>query len=164
MSRLTTGIMFKEMLDRCTDKIESRLSPDRVLWFYSAHDITVASMMNLLGVFVSLFLTSSKTRFNNFKKSIFLITVLLQEFRPPYAAALQFELYRSNEDYYVSLFYRNSTMDNHLLEFPNCGTKCPLEKLYALYANVFPPEDVEAACALDNTPIEYIHIDDDPPN
>lgn len=57
LGRLKVGFLLREMLDRFDDKINSKLSPDRTLWIYSAHDTTVANVLNTLGLFE---VTSSK--------------------------------------------------------------------------------------------------------
>lgn len=50
LKRLKSGFLIKEILDRFKNKTLSNLTPDRSLWLYSAHDITIASVMNSLGV------------------------------------------------------------------------------------------------------------------
>lgn len=51
MKKLKSGYLLKEILDRFTNKIQLTLSPDRSLWMYFAHDITITNMLNSLGVF-----------------------------------------------------------------------------------------------------------------
>lgn len=51
MKRLKSGFLLKEILDRFKNKTLSTLSPDRSLFLYSAHDTTIAAMLNSLGVF-----------------------------------------------------------------------------------------------------------------
>lgn len=51
MKKLKSGFLLKEILDRFSDKIQSKLSPDRKLWMYFAHDATIAFMLNSLGLF-----------------------------------------------------------------------------------------------------------------
>lgn len=51
MARLKAGFLFREMLDHFSQKIESKLVPDRSLWIYSAHDSTIASILNSIGLF-----------------------------------------------------------------------------------------------------------------
>lgn len=53
MSRLKFGFLLREILDRFSDKIQSKLMPDRKLWFYSGHDLTIVSLLNIMGVYVS---------------------------------------------------------------------------------------------------------------
>lgn len=51
MKKIKSGYLFKEILDRFTNKTLSTLSPDRNLWLYFAHDITMTNMLNSLGLF-----------------------------------------------------------------------------------------------------------------
>lgn len=49
LKRIRAGFLLKEIFDRFKKKT---LSPDdRVMWLYSGHDITVAIVLNALGVF-----------------------------------------------------------------------------------------------------------------
>lgn len=50
MARLSVGFLLREMLERFKEKIESKLSPDRSIWMYSAHDTTISMFLNSLGV------------------------------------------------------------------------------------------------------------------
>lgn len=51
LARLKIGFLFREILDRFVDKIKSKLQPNRNLWIYSAHDSTIASVLNSIGLF-----------------------------------------------------------------------------------------------------------------
>lgn len=51
MKRLRSGFLLKEIFDRFTNKTLSTLSPDRNLWLYFAHDITISNMLNSLGLY-----------------------------------------------------------------------------------------------------------------
>lgn len=51
LARLKSGFLIKEMMERFTSKIFDDLDPDRVLWLYSAHDETIANILNSLGLF-----------------------------------------------------------------------------------------------------------------
>lgn len=51
LARLKTGFLIREILQRFSMKIDSTLSPDRSLWIYSAHDSTLANVLNTLGLF-----------------------------------------------------------------------------------------------------------------
>lgn len=51
MKKIKSGFLLKEILDRFTNKTLSTLSPDRNLWLYFAHDITITNMLNSLGLF-----------------------------------------------------------------------------------------------------------------
>lgn len=50
-ARLKAGFLIREMLQHFTMKANSTLTPDRSMWIYSAHDKTVANLLNALGLF-----------------------------------------------------------------------------------------------------------------
>lgn len=51
LARLRSGFLIKEIMERFTQKLFAALEPDRVLWLYSAHDETIANILNSLGMF-----------------------------------------------------------------------------------------------------------------
>lgn len=55
MARLKYGFLFKEILEHFTQKINGTLEPSRLLWLYSAHDFTIAGLLNSLGLFEVIF-------------------------------------------------------------------------------------------------------------
>lgn len=50
-ARLKAGFLIREMLQHFTMKANATLTPDRSMWIYSAHDKTVANLLNALGLF-----------------------------------------------------------------------------------------------------------------
>lgn len=125
MKKLRSGYLLKEILDRFTNKTQMQLSPNRSLWMYFGHDITISNMLNSLGVF-------------NF-------------LQPPYTSCLLFELYQGRNYPYVRIFYKNNTDMNITLQslnIPKCGVKCPLTRLYSLYEDILPTKSFEDACTL----------------
>lgn len=48
--RLRSGFLLKEIVDRFKNKTNSLL-PEQLMQLYSAHDVTIASMLNALGLF-----------------------------------------------------------------------------------------------------------------
>lgn len=70
----------------------------------------------------------------------------------PYASCLFFELYKTEEQSYVKLFYKNFTEinDNVIppLLFPGCEERCSIEKLHELYGNILPTQSFEEECRL----------------
>lgn len=119
LARLKTGPLLKEILDRFTNKTRGKLSPNRSLWIYSAHDTTVANLLNTLKVF--------------------------EYHSPPYRACVMLELRKYNETSYVSVFYKNTTAEPQLMNIPGCGVTCPLKKMFELYHDVI-PGDWETEC------------------
>lgn len=51
LNKLKGGFLFKEILDRFTNKTQSTLSPDYSLYIYSGHDVTIAALLSCLGLF-----------------------------------------------------------------------------------------------------------------
>lgn len=51
MSRLRIGFLIKEMFEHFAQKINGTLQPNRSLFIYSAHEITIANVLNGLGMF-----------------------------------------------------------------------------------------------------------------
>ncbi|KAG5673760.1 hypothetical protein PVAND_003780 [Polypedilum vanderplanki] len=112
LARLKTGPLLKEILNLFQNKTEGKKTKN--LYIYSAHDTTVANMLNTLGVFK-----------------------LLGYHNPPYTSHILFELIEKNNDYFVQVFYRNTTGDPLLLNLP-CGTLCPLNQMFKTYKDVLP--------------------------
>lgn len=68
---------------------------------------------------------------------------------PDYASSLMFELYKTDEDFYIQIFYRNSDAEFiPPIDIPGCGTKCSLKKFYALYEAIIPTGDFNDECLL----------------
>lgn len=136
LARLKSGPLLKDILHHYKNKTEKVLSPNRNLWLYSAHDTTVASMLNTLGVFES-----------------------IGYHCPPYRSAILFELVQLNDKFYVQVFYKNST-EPTLLDLPNCGKLCPLHKMFEIYRDVLPANwDEECTLSLLQMPLD-INIDE----
>lgn len=49
--RRRSGFLIKEILERSAKKMNGTLWPDRVLWMYSGHSSTLATMLNGLQIF-----------------------------------------------------------------------------------------------------------------
>ncbi|XP_026831711.1 prostatic acid phosphatase isoform X2 [Drosophila erecta] len=113
LARLKAGPLLKDIFQRFQKKSAGRLSPDRSMWIYSAHDTTVASVLNALKLF--------------------------ELHSPPYTACIMMEL-RVDETNtpLVSIFYKNTTAEPLPLDIPGCGPSCPLAKLLNIYQDVLP--------------------------
>lgn len=83
MKRIKGGSFITEIVDIMSKKRESRLLPDRNLYIYSGHDVTLVNIMRALEIIEQ---TSEK---------------------PDFGATLAFELHRQNEmkDYEVKVMY-----------------------------------------------------------
>lgn len=51
MGRLKAGFLLREILNRSREKSEGAKSLPQKFWMYSAHDVTVANVLNTLGLF-----------------------------------------------------------------------------------------------------------------
>ncbi|XP_017874714.1 PREDICTED: prostatic acid phosphatase [Drosophila arizonae] len=113
LARLTAGPLLKDVLSRLETKYKRQLKPDRNVFIYSAHDTTVANLLNTLKLF--------------------------QLHSPPYTACILFELRVDDNDApFVSVFYKNTTAEPLPLDIPGCGVSCPLVKMFQLYDDVLP--------------------------
>lgn len=122
LARLKSGPLLKEILNHMKSKTKGKL--DESYYVYSAHDTTVANMLNTLGVFKDL-------GYHN----------------PPYVSSVLFELRKfEGNDYRVQVFYKNST-DPLPLDLPGCGTSCPLSQMFEVYKSVL-PVDWEKECTM----------------
>ncbi|XP_054734328.1 prostatic acid phosphatase [Anastrepha obliqua] len=129
MARLKAGPLIKEMLHRFADKTRGSLKPDRSVWIYSAHDTTVANVLNALNLY-------------NMKS-------------PGYTACLLFELRLDEHNKpFVSIFYKNTTTEATLLSIPKCGVACPLEQLFEIYQDIL-PANWEQECKLSTMMMAY---------
>lgn len=51
LARLKSGFLLKEMFEHISQKVSGTLKPNRSLWLYSGHDLTILNMLNSLGLF-----------------------------------------------------------------------------------------------------------------
>jgi len=51
LARLKAGPLLKDIFKRFEEKSSRRLDPDRSMWVYSAHDTTIANVLNALKLF-----------------------------------------------------------------------------------------------------------------
>lgn len=146
--KLSSGFLLKEILDRCTNKIKSLLSPDRSLWMYFGHDLTLIYLLNTLKLYtVQRFYNT--IYFNLQTENVHIFIKLFQLHRIPYAACIFIELYESVDGPYVQVIYKSSKRHNtDPLEIPNCGSKCPLDKFYELYGDILPTKSFDEECML----------------
>lgn len=61
-----------------------------------------------------------------------------------------FEMHQLNGKCYLQIWYKKSSTSEkaELLNIPNCGTSCPLKKMYELYADILPTIAYETACQI----------------
>jgi lysosomal acid phosphatase len=120
--RLKGGPFVRQMVEHFDQVQDGSLEPkERKIFMYSAHDTTVSTVLNTLGVFDII--------------------------APTYAAAVMFELYEGKEDFLVEISYRNdSTREPYVLTLPGCDPSCPLKKFKELTLSIL-PEDWTAECS-----------------
>lgn len=135
LQRLKSGSLLGEMIKHMVKKVQNTLKPDRKIWMYSAHDETVANMLMTLNLF--------------------------EPHCPPYTAMILIELRTNSENqYFVTISYKNSTMEPILMTLPGCNILCPLDEFINLTRNVV-PEDWERECLIaweDISPSDVIAI------
>lgn len=112
MKRLAAGPLIDNIVNTFLDVANGSYVPNsRKMMMYSAHDSTLASLLNALDIFDPV--TS-----------------------PPYASMIMFELDTND---HVDIFYRNdTTKDPFALIIPGCQRKCPLDKFDRLTMKLRP--------------------------
>lgn len=106
MKRLKGGPLLEDIVKHMVAKSKQKLKKKK-LWIYSAHDTTVANLLNTLDVF--------------------------DINCPPYASAVMIELHEGNQGHYVNIVYKNSTtVPPYKLAIPGCDFDCPLDKFVSL--------------------------------
>lgn len=55
---------------------------------------------------------------------------------------------------FVSIFYKNTTAEPQLMEIPECGKTCPLNKMFDIYSDII-PQDWEEECKLSTLMMTY---------
>ncbi|CAL8098907.1 unnamed protein product [Orchesella dallaii] len=107
---------------------------NRKMLMYSAHDSTLARIMNTMGVF--------------------------EPHCPPYAAALIVELHRDPDthEYYVEIHYRNDTTQApYLLTPEKCGFPCSFRKMMEITKPLI-PVDWAKECNLESRPTDFFNL------
>ncbi|ALC47824.1 CG6656, partial [Drosophila busckii] len=113
MKRIKGGAFLAEILKKMQNKRRKNLNPDRKIFLYSAHDVTLVNVMNSLGILDQ--------------------TANL----PEYASALVFELHHSKSfsdgDFEVKLVYYYNSEDKFPkeLSIPDCNAPCSLSQFSA---------------------------------
>nr|CAD7398450.1 unnamed protein product [Timema cristinae] len=126
IQRLNSGNLIGELINHMVQKRNNSLSPNREMFMYSAHDITLSGIQMALGVY--------------------------EAYPIPFAAAVLIELLVDQQQkYYVKVFYRNSTEhEPYLLTLPKCSSSCPLDTFIQLTRDLI-PQDWKKECELRST-------------
>ncbi|TDG50451.1 hypothetical protein AWZ03_003040 [Drosophila navojoa] len=113
MKRIKGGAFLTEILKKMQNKRKKNLNPDRKIFLYAGHDVTLVNVMNSMGILDQ--------------------TAKL----PEYASALVFELHHSKSfadgDFEVKLVYYFNSEDKFPkeLSIPNCDSPCSLSQFAA---------------------------------
>ncbi|XP_031617002.1 lysosomal acid phosphatase-like [Contarinia nasturtii] len=129
MAKMRPGYLLKEILERFSKKANKTLDPDRSMYIYSAHDTTIAHVLNALNLYSKIWEPHS----------------------PPYSACVFFELHRNKGKYHIEIYYKSEQgRDKKPLQPLKllCGTKCPLDEFYRLYSDIIPTRDYDIECKL----------------
>lgn len=127
LKRLTAGPLIDNIIKTFQSVADGDYVPkDRKMIMYSAHDTTLAYLLNSLGLFDP-------------------------PLAPPYASLVMFELYNDNT---IKIFYRNdTTRDPYELTLNGCNSKCTVQKMDHLTSGLR-PSDWKSDCAMmDNDPV-----------
>lgn len=132
LARLRIGPLLNEIFNRFINKtISTKMT--RSLHMYSAHDTTIANILNTLKLF--------------------------DIHSPPYCSCIMIELRILNEIPFVSVFYKNTTEEPKPMFIPDCGTMCPLDVMIKLYKDVL-PDDWTNECRMQKLKLTGFAIDD----
>lgn len=123
--RYTYGYLIREIFDHCAAKINGTLLPNRTMFVYSAHDKTIANILNIFSLFA-----------------------LFGYHVPPHASSLHFDLYKTiDNQFYLQLMYKRNDKPM-LLRMPRCGIRCSIDELRQMYHEIIPVGDFEEECQL----------------
>jgi len=127
MKRLRGGPLFKDIVTHMTHHaLRKSGSKYRKLFLYSGHDITISSLLDLMGVFDII--------------------------RPPYASLVLFELRRniSTGNFFVDVLYRNdSSREPYKLHPKGCPeSSCDLSTFTKIFKKQFIPRNWFKECKL----------------
>lgn len=106
LARLKTGPLFYEIQQHFLNFTSTnRKDAGPKFLLYSAHDMTVANVLKTLGAF--------------------------QYHNPPYSSIVLFELRKTGENYYLNVFYKNSSEPQKMI-VEGCEFNCPFDKFVDL--------------------------------
>ncbi|XP_071832525.1 prostatic acid phosphatase-like isoform X2 [Apostichopus japonicus] len=129
-SRLRGGPLLGQMINNMRDFMNTSQTGHKLKFhMYSAHDVTVTSLLTALQIF--------------------------NDLQPPYASAVGVELWKNKDTkkspFSVRIWYRNNTqqVDPYNLILPGCELDCPFDKFVELTKDRTLAEgDIRKACGL----------------
>lgn len=127
MKKIKGGALFTDILDKMIKKRNGLLSPNRSIFIYSGHDVTLVNIMNAMGILDE---TSRK---------------------PDYAATLVIELhhsylYRNDMEVRVVYYYNSEDKFPKEIPIPGCDHPCSLNNFGKAMSNIILREDYDEAC------------------
>ncbi|KAM3723061.1 putative acid phosphatase [Dirofilaria immitis] len=122
LKRLRGGKLWKEIFIRLNNLMKEHLIWKQRMYAYSAHDDTIAALLNILGIKLTSY--------------------------PPYASLVLIETHWINNEFILQLYYKNVTDSNQIYHFPiaYCDGICTMEKLGAATSK-FIPINWKAECS-----------------
>lgn len=129
MKKVKGGALLTDILEKMIKKRNGLLSPNRSIFVYAGHDITLVNLMNAMGILDE---TSHK---------------------PDYAAALVIELHHSylyTDDMEVRIVYYYNSEDKFPKEIPipGCDHPCSLNNFEKTMTNIVLREDYDEICKI----------------
>ncbi|XP_063706342.1 venom acid phosphatase Acph-1 [Culicoides brevitarsis] len=129
MKKIKGGALFTDILDKMIKKRNGLLSPNRSIFIYSGHDVTLVNIMHAMGILEE---TSRK---------------------PDYAATLVIELhhsylYRDDMEVRIVYYYNSEDKFPKEIQIPGCDHPCSLTNFGKAMSNIVLREDYDEACKI----------------
>lgn len=145
------GLLVGEMVDHMEKKSKNALVPDRKVWMYSAHDLTIANLLMTLNVFdphcppyTATVLVELRI---NLKNQYFVTVSVYDILTQSYSISVSVV-------YVPQVSYKNTSGEPLLLTLPGCIALCPLNQFIALTRDIV-PENWEKECAMERDEFGY---------
>lgn len=127
LQKLKVGPFLQEVINNIRAKQDKKLNPDRDIFIYSGHDLTIVNWLHAMQVYDN--------------RTI-----------PDYGATITIEGHVNNQKsdkFEVRMFYFNNfaTKTPKELFMPNCGPPCMLQTFVELYKHLLPKRSREAECS-----------------
>lgn len=120
MRRLKAGPLIGNLIKDMELKIQGELN--ETFHFYSGHDTTISVLLTALEIYNGI--------------------------PPPYSTSVIVELRQKDDNYVVTILYKNTTSSApYLLQLPNCDYVCTLDNFKKITENLI-PEDWQKECTI----------------
>lgn len=134
LKRLRGGVIISEFLRTMRAKRDGTLDPDRSIFLYSGHDLTLVSLLNSMEMLDQV------------------------SANPEYGSAVAFELHQlSSTDFEVRMMYydNSSVAVPRALIIPNCANPCMQEDFEQAMDHLY-VEDFEQACSVSSAAVRLV--------